>query len=177
MLRVPIAVHENNRDRPVALVERSLQIAPRFFDIQGHEHIAARADTRGLRATLALAPGEATADAALLLSVLNNLFDNAVHYAPAGGEVRITGGPAAASGYTLRCANLAPTLTADDVERLFDRFWRKDAARTGEGRHVGIGLNLARQLAEATNWRLTAQLEPGDWLVFTLATGIPATRG
>ena len=44
MLLVAVAVHEHDRDRPVALVIGRLQIAPRAFDVQRHEHLAVRAD-------------------------------------------------------------------------------------------------------------------------------------
>ena len=91
-----------------------------------------------------------------------NLFDNAVDYTPGGGEIRVA--RSAAGG--LHIANEAGSLRAEDVPRLFDRFWRKEAARTG-GEHTGLGLNLARAFATAMGWRLTAALDSGR-LVFTL---------
>jgi two-component system sensor histidine kinase QseC len=103
-----------------------------------------------------------TADPILLRSILANLFDNAVDYSPTGGEIEVT--PSAAGG--LQVANPAGSLVPEDVPRLFDRFWRKEAARTG-GEHAGLGLNLACAFASAMAWRLTAALESGR-LVFTL---------
>ncbi len=131
---------------------------------------AERAQARGLRVSLALAPGAARADPVLLRSIVTNLFDNAVAYAPAGGEVRVLG-QARADGYALRCANPAGELGADDVGKLFERFWRKEAARSGGGEHVGLGLSLARTLAAAMGWRLSAALDAERWLVLTLETG------
>jgi two-component system sensor histidine kinase QseC len=101
----------------------------------------------------------------LLRSILANLFDNAVDYAPAGGEITVASD--AAGG--LRVANPAGNLSAADEARLFERFWRKEAARSG-GEHAGLGLSLARTFAAAMGWRLSATLEAGQ-LVFHLAPG------
>jgi two-component system sensor histidine kinase QseC len=126
----------------------------------------ARAEARGLRAEVAPPGATATADPVLLRSILSNLFDNAVSYAPTGGAISITGetGPA---GVTVRVANATENLDPADLEKLFDRFWRKEAARSG-GEHSGLGLPLARMFAGAMDWTLTAALEGGSKLVFTL---------
>lgn len=57
--------------------------------------------------------------------------------------------------------NDAFNVTEADVEHLFERFYRKDRARTQEG--TGLGLTVAKQLAEAMEAKLTAELirEPG----------------
>ena len=59
--------------------------------------------------------------------------------------------------------NDAFNVTEADVEHLFERFYRKDRARTQEG--TGLGLTVAKQLAEAMEAKLTAELirEPGRW--------------
>jgi two-component system sensor histidine kinase QseC len=131
---------------------------------------AARAEARGLRASIALVPVTAAADPVLLRSVLANLFDNAVDHAPPGGEIGIAL-ESGARGATIRVANAAPDLAPADLEKLFDRFWRKEAARSG-GQHTGLGLALARTFAAATGWSLTAALD-GKRLVFTLAVAEP----
>lgn len=134
---------------------------------------AGRAGARDVRVLFDLAPATVTADAALLRSILNNLFDNASDYAPAGSEIRVTGN--VGLGYALRVSNLAGGLVERDVSQFFDRFWRKEAARSG-GEHVGLGLNLARIFAVAMGWTLTVGLENGDWIVFTLAEGGPKSH-
>ena len=128
------------------------------------------ANARGVEATFAVAPAEVRADAVLLRSIVANLFDNAVAYTPAGTALRVTGETAAGGGYCLRFANLAGELTAEDVARLFERFWRKEAARTGAGEHLGLGLSLSRMFALAMGWRLSAGLAANGWLVITLET-------
>jgi signal transduction histidine kinase len=129
---------------------------------------AGRAGARSLRLRLDLAAVSAAVDPFLLRSILNNLFDNAVDYAPEGGEIQVSleAGPA---GVRLRLANSVEAFEASDVSLLFDRFWRKETARSGQ-QHLGLGLPLARTYAAAMGWSLSAALEPlPSRLVFTLA--------
>ena len=144
------------------LAAQSEQVELAAFVASTWRPFAARAVERGLRFSAHVPTGTVAADPVLLRSILANLFDNAVDYAPAGGEITVT----AEAGGGLRVANPAGNLAADDVARFFERFWRKETARTG-GLHAGLGLNLARIFATAMGWRLTAALE-GGWLVFRL---------
>jgi len=131
------------------------------------QQFAARAEAHGLRAVLTLGPATAAADPTLLRSIFANLFDNAVDHAPAGAVIDLTveAGP---SGVTVRVANPADNLAPADLEKLFDRFWRKESARS-DGQHSGLGLPLARMFATAMGWKLTAALDGERRLVFTLA--------
>jgi len=131
-----------------------------------HPH-AARAGQRELKVRWALAPVTVAADPALLRSVMGNLFENAVDYTATGGEIEIRLEVIAGSA-RLRVANPVENLQAGDVAKMFDRFWRKEEARSG-GKHFGLGLSLARMFAEAMGWTLTAELAARGRLEFTLA--------
>jgi len=128
---------------------------------------APRADARRLKVGLVLTPANAVADPVMFRSILANLFDNAVDYTPEGGELNINL-ESDGSGVVLRVTNTADDLDAADVARLFDPFWRKEAARSG-GQHVGLGLSLARTFATAMGWTLSATLDDQSRLVFLLA--------
>ncbi len=65
-------------------------------------------------------------------------------------------------------------LAGENMPKLFDRFWRKETARSG-GTHVGLGLALSRTFARAMGWTLTAALIEPSRIAFTL-TG-PAADG
>lgn len=120
---------------------------------------APRAAARGLKVHTALAPVTALADAALLRSVLNNLLDNAVDHASDRGSVEISLSGEAGHA-VIRIANTTSEIEEADLPRLFERFWRKEASRSG-GEHLGLGLCLAHAFAVAMGWTLTVRLEPG----------------
>lgn len=118
-----------------------------------------------LTVSLILAPIQVAMDRTLLRSILTNLFENAVEYTPTGGKLTVVLSTKD-DGVTLNVANLAPNLDAADVLKLFDPFWRKEAARTG-GQHVGLGLSLARSFASAMGWTITATLDEQRHLVIS----------
>jgi two-component system sensor histidine kinase QseC len=125
-----------------------------------------RAAARGLMVELNIKLCTGEVDRGLLRSILTNLFENAVDYTPAGGHVRISTGPHQ-GGVAITIANATTDLTVDDVPKLFDRFWRKETARTG-GHHVGLGLALSRAFANAVHWTLSAELANEHELAFVL---------
>jgi signal transduction histidine kinase len=135
---------------------------------QAWQPLEGRARERMLNAHFTVGADTVTADAVMLLSIVSNLLDNAVTYAPAGGAIQISGKPSP-DGYLLQIANEAPGLQTADLSRLFDRFWRKDPARSG-GEHFGLGLSLAATFAKAMDWKLSARLDDEGWLTIALAS-------
>ena len=140
------------------------------FVAQAWESFAPRAAARGLRVSLDLEPVTAAADPALLRSVLNNLFENAVDYTPANGAISIALKTLGARA-VLNVQNPSDNLAPEDAGRLFERFWRKDAARTGDA-HFGLGLSLAVICAEAMGWTLTATIDEQRIVRFSLSSGL-----
>jgi len=103
----------------------------------------------------------------LLRSILTNLIENAVEYTPAGGHLRVAG-LVSDGRFAVTVSNDVDEIRADDVPKLFDRFWRRDPARSGDA-HSGLGLSIARAFAQALGCELTALLEADSRLVFTLS--------
>jgi two-component system sensor histidine kinase QseC len=85
-----------------------------------------------------------------------NILQNAVTYAPSGDTItcRVERRP---SGLEVTVENRARELEAADVDRLFERFWRKDAARTS-GR-AGLGLALVAELARRLGLQTISELD------------------
>jgi two-component system sensor histidine kinase QseC len=128
---------------------------------------AEQAAAKRIEAAIAVGPGPVVhTDPVLLRSILLNLIENAVEYAPEGTRVDVEA-LVAAGRLEVRVSNLAPGLTTPDLSRLFERFWRRDAARSG-GEHSGLGLSLARAFAIAIGCSLTASLTGGPRLTLTL---------
>jgi two-component system sensor histidine kinase QseC len=121
---------------------------------------AAEADGRGLTAALEIPEGLIlVTDREKLELIFSNLLANAVAYGSPGG--RITCAAAAVDGrFSLSVANPTADLAPDDLPRIFDRFWRRDAARS-DGRHAGLGLSLVAALCELLGFSREARLRDG----------------
>lgn len=92
-------------------------------------------------------------DRVILSSILSNLLDNAVEYAPDGGRVAINASRVEHDGVNILVSNSNGALDADDVRRVFEPFWRKDAAHSDQS-HCGLGMTLVRDLATAAGMRV-----------------------
>jgi len=138
------------------------------------EMVRPRADARDLRLALEVPPDmpPVSADPERLHQILDNLFDNAVKYAPAGSTVtavaRVTDGSVEAI-----VANPAGA-HRPDPERMFERFYRADRSRSAAAGGVGLGLAISRELATAMRGRLWAELDDAGDLQMHLA--LPAAR-
>lgn len=119
----------------------------------------------GVEARFSLVDGvRVRTDAALLGIALRNVLKNAAQYVDAGGVVEV--GVAMVGGEAVvTVANTAAGVTGDDVGRVFEPFWRGDAARADTGRNFGIGLALARQAVVHAGGRVSASLEGGRFVV------------
>lgn len=95
------------------------------------------------------------------LSIVQNLLANAVNYTPPSGRIqcRID---RVATEVRLTLTNTNPGLEATDLPKLWEPFWRRDAARTDRA-HSGLGLALVHELARTHGWDVTASLPTADW--------------
>jgi signal transduction histidine kinase len=105
-----------------------------------------------------------TADAARLQRVLRNLVDNGLRYTPPGGRVLVEASRDGNS-VAVSVADSGPGILADDLERIFDRFYRGERARSRtEGRPdyvgAGLGLAIARALVTAHGGQIWAERPP-----------------
>jgi len=110
-------------------------------------------------------------DRARLRQVLGNLIENAVKYSPEGGEVRVSA--AVGNGAVqIDVRDSGPGIPRDQQARIFEKFGRVDvpgASKPG----TGLGLFIARSIAEAHGGSLTVMsgLEPGAVFTLTLPVG------
>jgi heavy metal sensor kinase len=121
---------------------------------------------------------EVLADGPRLELVITNLVDNALKYTGRGGAVRVrVWRREQDAGLTV--SDTGPGIPKEDLPRLFDRFYRADAARSrakGQG-GSGLGLAICREIASAHGGRLWAESEPGQGASFSLAMPLPGNGG
>ena len=99
--------------------------------------------------------------------LMNNLIDNAIHYTPAGGEIRIslsTTGPDA----VLEVADTGIGIASRDLDRIFERFYRADPARSRQTGGTGLGLSIVRHVAELHRGDVAVRSVLGAGSTFTV---------
>jgi signal transduction histidine kinase len=121
-----------------------------------------------LAAELPAAELVASADAEKVQRVLFNLIQNAIRHTPADGSVTVRARPAA-GGVEVEVADDGEGIPAADGERVFEAFYRGDAARREEG--AGLGLAISRAIVEAHGGRIwLADSEVGTRVRFVIPT-------
>jgi two-component system, OmpR family, sensor histidine kinase BaeS len=129
------------------------------------DSLAGQFEAAGIALARELTPVGVLADPDRLHQVVTNLLGNALKFTPAGGRVTVRAGPAGPDA-ALTVADTGAGIPADELPRIFDRFWRgRDAARVSGS---GIGLAVAAELARAHGGRLDARSEPGHGARITL---------
>lgn len=109
-----------------------------------------------------------------LVSAIFNLIDNAIKYSSPGSSVEIR---ATTDGGTVRMsvADHGIGIPRRDLERIFERFYRVDRARSRETGGTGLGLAIVRHVASNHGGEVSVQSREGEGTTFTLV--MPAGRG
>jgi two-component system sensor histidine kinase ChvG len=120
---------------------------------------------RGIRLTL---KSDLPAGAAVLGNderlgqIFRNLIDNAVSFSPDGSTVSIVAG-ASDGRAQVRVEDEGPGIPPDNLEAIFNRFYTERPSEHGFGKNSGLGLSIARQIAEGIGGRIWAEnREAGD---------------
>ena len=106
---------------------------------------------------------ELTADPARITQVLTNVLDNALRHTPEGGRI-ILAAKLTADGIEISIRDSGPGLASEDLERIFDRFYRADASRHRADGGSGLGLAIAKSIVQAHSGQIRAESKLGDGL-------------
>jgi two-component system OmpR family sensor kinase len=120
-------------------------------------------------------PINAPFDRERIRQVASILLDNAVKYTPDGGKVTVA--VREKNGWAeLEVSDTGVGIPEDQLPLIFERFYRADKARNSSG--AGLGLSIARQIAEAHGGRIEVESTPGEGSTFTLLLPkkLPDTR-
>ncbi|QUG43661.1 cell wall metabolism sensor histidine kinase WalK [Psychrobacillus sp. INOP01] len=104
-----------------------------------------------------------------LTQVIDNIISNAIKYSPDGGNIRF-GVAVADSILKVMISDDGMGIPSENVDRVFDRFYRVDRARARSMGGTGLGLAIAREMIEAHDGRIWAESEEGQGttIFFTL---------
>ena len=106
------------------------------------------------------------ADPDRLEQVLGNLVDNAIKYGRAKGTVTVGGRALDGGQVEVFVQDDGPGHTAGSPERVFERFYRVDKARSREQGGTGLGLAIVKHLVQCHGGRVWATSEPGRGATF-----------
>lgn len=99
--------------------------------------------------------------------LVSTLVDNAMKYSDREGMIRVTLHPAK-KGIKLEVFNTVENIEKENLDKLFDRFYRMDFSRSRETGGYGIGLSIAKSIVEAHHGKISAKSEDGKSVCFTV---------
>lgn len=112
-------------------------------------------------------------DADRAQQVLFNLVDNALKYGKADGRVQIAAAPVEGERVEVRVIDDGPGIPSAGLQRVFERFYRVDKARSREQGGTGLGLAIVKHIVQFHGGEVWVQSEPGQGATFffTLPAG------
>jgi heavy metal sensor kinase len=153
---------------PTTLIKESVSLSEVVADCARAAQVLA--DRKGVRLKLENdSPSIAlNADEELLKRMILNLLDNAVKYTPEGGEILLT--VARENGNAeIIVRDTGIGIPETDQQRVFDRFYRVDKARSRALGGAGLGLSIVRCIVEAHRGQITIKSIPRHGSTFTVS--------
>jgi two-component system phosphate regulon sensor histidine kinase PhoR len=139
------------------------------------DRLRPQAERAGLRLTVVLPPQmpAVLADADRARLVLTNLVHNAVKFTPPGGRITVAARPAE-DDILFSVQDTGVGIPAEDLARIFERFYKADRARSGGG--TGLGLAIAKHIVQAHGGRIWAESVEGQGSTFYFTLPVALER-
>jgi two-component system, OmpR family, phosphate regulon sensor histidine kinase PhoR len=117
----------------------------------------------------------ALADDDRMRQVISNLLDNAIKYGRAGGRAEVGGSALPNGRIEIRVVDDGPGIPKESRERIFERFYRVDKARSREQGGTGLGLAIVKHVVQAHGGDVRLEGGPGNGseFIFTLPASAP----
>ena len=135
----------------------------------------ARRHSHTLTCALAEDMPEISGDRQRLEQVVTNILGNAIKYTPDGGHIAVTGGGSGRSVW-VEVADDGIGIPEKDRDRIFDRFYRVDKARSRESGGTGLGLSIAKEIVERHHGSLRLVPREGRGTTIRLVLPIDPSR-
>jgi len=144
-------------------------LAPKSLITSAADRMKMQAERAGLKLSIKCEDDlqNVRADKSRLEQVLVNLIHNAVKFTKPGGEITLeagTFGKSVSSGVRFAVRDTGVGIPAENLSRIFERFYRVDKSRTGSG--TGLGLSISKHIVEAHGGKILAESEEGRGSAF-----------
>ena len=140
-----------------------LDISRMMTDI--NKNFEFRIKEQGVSFTISEMP-DCVGDEIQINQVFSNLLDNAIKYTHTGGKVEVSLSQIEGEGTALTVKDTGIGISAGDLPRIFERFYRGDRSRSESG--TGLGLSLARAIARAHGGDITVESRLHEGSVFAV---------
>lgn len=163
----------------IARIERDqlhIDVAPQEIPVlltEAHSLFTTRGWSKGIDISFVVPDriSRVIADRYRIQQVLTNLLDNAVKFTRPGGRVRMTAQES--NGHVhLTVWNSGPPIRREDMEHIFERFWRSGDDGTG----AGLGLSIVKAIVESHGGQISAESSPTEGTSFTFTLPIEHER-
>jgi signal transduction histidine kinase len=154
--------------------QEDIDIADLYASLEAR--FIAEAATGDLQLTVGADHHHVETDRRLLETVLNNFVSNAIRYTGAGGSVTVSAARRGAN-LVLTVADTGVGMAQQDLERIFDRFFRTDQTRDRATGGSGLGLGIARRAAQALGGWIEVSSELGLGSRFSIVLPSVPARG
>lgn len=146
----------------INLVELVGQVVDRFQPKAAQQSVDLRIDKLDVARELTI-----LADSDRIVQIFSNLISNALHHTPKNGQIRLS---ISEDDANIICSvqDSGCGIKEEDLNHLFERFYRGDKSRSHEFSSTGLGLSIARNLARVHGGDLTAANAQEGGAVFTL---------
>ncbi|HET7010396.1 MAG TPA: ATP-binding protein, partial [Anaerolineales bacterium] len=118
-------------------------------------------------------------DPQYIMQVLTNLLSNATNYTPSGGRISLETAVHESEGepwVTFTVRDTGPGIPDEEVDHIFDRFYRGAHARTTGISGTGLGLAISKEIVERHGGRISLETMSGEGTAFTVWLPLTATR-
>lgn len=114
-------------------------------------------------------------DVKRLKEVMANILDNALRYTPQGGRIDLSAA-LIDSQIEMRVKDSGPGLAPEELDKVFERFYRAETSRSRDEGGSGLGFAIARSIVERHGGRIWAESEPGQGLAVIIRLPVSATE-
>ncbi|MDD3174520.1 MAG: HAMP domain-containing sensor histidine kinase, partial [Herbinix sp.] len=126
------------------------------------------AETKSKKLFMDIAQGKRlVGDESSIEQLVSTLVDNALKYSDEEGTIKITLS-SYKKGIKLEVYNTTEEIDTENLDKLFDRFYRSDSSRSSETGGYGIGLSIAKSIVEAHHGKISVKSEDGRSICFTV---------